>query len=151
MSRAMVVRSMVLKAAMPGAIPGSVLGILVLAACSAGPLNPGGGSSAGTATPGGMASGGRPSLETQEACRRRTSEIYERRSRPEIYAANSSVNAPFSANFQPDVPSRGLSGQFAFERALAECERGASTVSDRAEPQTIGPPAQPIRPAARTR
>jgi hypothetical protein len=77
--------------------------------------------------PAGAPAQGRTSLETQQACRRQINEMVDKQNRPAIYAANSSLNTPFSGNFQPSVSSRGLSGQFAYEQALADCERGGGT------------------------
>jgi hypothetical protein len=131
MSRAMIVRSLVLKAAMPWAL-------LMMAACTAGSMS-GGGTGWSSVGPSGTAAGGQTSLETQQACRQRTSEIYEKRERPQIYAANSSLNSPFSANYQPDVPSRGLSDQFAYERTNAECERNAGAGTGQAASQPASP------------
>ena len=46
---------------------------------------------------------------TNAACRQRANEVFDRQNRGAIYSANSSANSPFSANFTPDVTSRGLS------------------------------------------
>jgi hypothetical protein len=81
-----------------------------------------GGASDNAAGPGGPTTAGGPDLATQQACRQRVNEMYEIRDRGAIYAANPSVNAPFSANYQPDVPTRGLSNRFAYEQSLSECE-----------------------------
>jgi hypothetical protein len=56
--------------------------------------------------------------------------MVEKQDRPAIYAANSSLNSPFSANFQPNVASRGLSDQFAYERSVTDCEHNAATGPD---------------------
>jgi hypothetical protein len=104
--------------------------MLALTACSAGSLNPGGSVSSDAVGPSGTAAEKRTALETQQACRDRANEIVDKQRRPDIYAPNSSLNTPFSANFQPDVPSRGLSAQFAYERTAADCERNAGTGSD---------------------
>ena len=133
MSRAMVVRTHAPRTA-------TLVAVLILTACSAGSLSPGGGWSA--VGPSGAAAGGRPSLDTQQACRQRISEIFEKRSRPDIYAAHSSSNSPFSANYQPDVPSRGLSSQFAYEQSIAECEHGAGPASERTDTLPAPPPAR---------
>ena len=116
MSRAIIVRLLA-----PG------LAILALAACSAGSM---GGASGDAVGPSGTAAQNQTNLETQQACRQQVNEMVDKQSRPEIYAANSSLNTPFSANFLPNVSSRGLSGQFGYERALADCERGAATGPD---------------------
>lgn len=111
------------------------LGLLALAACSAGPL---GGPSEEAVGPSGPAATGQPDLATQQACRQRVNEMYEVRERGEIYAANPSVNSPFSANYQPDVPSRGLANQFAYGQSLAECEHNAETGAGSPPPPTPG-------------
>ena len=103
------------------------LAMLVLTACSAGSLNPGGGVSSDAVGPSGTAAERRTALETQQACRDRANTIVDEQRRPDIYAPNSSLNTPFSANFQPDVPSRGLPAQFAYEKTEADCERNAGT------------------------
>jgi hypothetical protein len=101
-----------------------VLAILALSACSGGPL--GGRTSSDAVGPSGTAAAGPTDLATQQACRRRVNEMYDIRDRGDIYAANPSVNTPFSANYQAGVPSRGLSSQFAYEQSLADCERNAT-------------------------
>jgi hypothetical protein len=115
-----------------------LLALLALSACSAGGM--GGGSDSGIG-PSGTAAERRTDLETQQACRDRTNEMYEQRDRAEIYAPQSSVNTPFSANYQPDVPSRGLSGQFAYEQTKAECEREGTGSIDQRAPNTAQPAA----------
>jgi hypothetical protein len=119
MNRGIVVRSLA-----------TALFSLTLAACSAGSLNPGGSVSSDAVGPSGSAANTRTALETQQACRDRANEIVDKQRRPEIYAPNSSLNTPFSANFQPDVPSRGLSGQFAYEQTEANCEHNSGSGVD---------------------
>ena len=105
----------------------SAVVVLAVAGCSAGPLGLGGGSTmAGNAN-------AREDLATQTACRQRVSEIYDRQNRAEIYAANSSLNSPFSANFQPGVTSRGLSDQFSYGKLEKECEQ-SGTGAERNDP-----------------
>lgn len=110
------------------------LALLALTACTAGPL---GGSSEQAVGPSGTAEQGQTDLATQQACRQRVNQMYEIRDRPDIYAPNPSVNSPFSANYQPDVPSRGLANQFEYGQSLAECEHNAATG---AEPVRTAPP-----------
>jgi hypothetical protein len=119
MSRAILVRLLA-----PG------LAILALSACS-------GGASSDAVGPSGTAAQGETSLQTQQACRQRVNETFEKQNRPEIYAANSSLNSPFSANFQPNVASRGLAGQFSYERSVTDCEHNAATGPD---VETVAPP-----------
>jgi hypothetical protein len=111
--------------------------LLTLAACSAGSMGGGGDNAVG---PSGPAAGGNTDLATQQACRQRVNEMYEVRNRGDIYTANPSVNSPFSANYQPDVPSRGLSNQFAYDQSLTECEHNAE---NGAEGPGIAPPPPP--------
>jgi hypothetical protein len=117
------------------AIPG--LFLLALVACSAGPM---GGASDNAVGPSGPAAGGGADLATQQACRQRVDEMYEVRNRGDIYTSNPSVNSPFSANYQPDVPSRGLSNQFAYGQSVAECEHNTA---NGAEGRIIAPASPP--------
>jgi hypothetical protein len=116
-----------------------LLVLLALSGCSVGGM---GGFAGDAVGPSGTAAERRTDLETQQACRDRTNEMYEQRDRAQIYAPASSVNTPFSANYQPDVPSRGLSNQFAYERTRAECERAGIGA--------IEPPALNAAPPAAT-
>jgi hypothetical protein len=130
MSHGTVVRSPAYRCAQWGFGRSSIarwVAILALSACSAGSM---GGASADAVGPSGAAAQSQSRLETQQACRGRVNETFEKQNRPAIYAANSSLNTPFSANFQPQVPDRGLSDQFAFERAVAQCESNAPTGPD---------------------
>jgi hypothetical protein len=120
---------------MRSAVPGLLL--LALAACSAGPMGGAGDNAVG---PSGAAARGNTDLAIQQACRQRVNEMYEVRNRGDIYSSNPSVNTPFSANYQSDVPSRGLSNQFAYDQSLAECEHNAA---NGAEGPTVAPPAAP--------
>jgi hypothetical protein len=52
--------------------------------------------------------------------------MYDRQNRGEIYAANSSLNSPFSANYQPGVTSRGLSEQYSYGKLENECEQSGT-------------------------
>jgi hypothetical protein len=111
--------------------------LLMLAACTAGPM---GGASDNAVGPSGPSATGGADLATQQACRQRVNEMYEVSNRGDIYTANPSVNSPFSANYQPDVPSRGLSNQFAYDQSLTECEHNAANGADA---PTIAPPPPP--------
>ena len=117
------------------------LALLALAACSPGPLA---GPDDEAVGPSGPAAAGQPDLATQQACRQRVNEMYEIRDRGAIYAPNSSVNSPYSANYQPDVPSRGLADQFAYGQSLAECEHNAETGAE--SPSGAPPPPSPTPP-----
>ena len=111
----------VIRAAAPGLV------LLALTACSAGPM---GGVSDTAVGPSGRAAAGNTDLATQQACRQRVNEMYEVRNRGDIYTSNPSVNAPFSANYQPGVPSVGLSNQYAYDQSLRECEHNAANGAD---------------------
>ncbi|MSO99872.1 MAG: hypothetical protein EXR07_02295 [Acetobacteraceae bacterium] len=108
--------------------------LLALAGCSAGSM----GSSGGFAAVG--PSGGPTDLATQTACRQRVNEMYDHRNRAEIYTANSSMNSPYSANYQAGVTSRGLAGQFDYERTLRECERNTGAARETARAPAAPPP-----------
>lgn len=147
MSRAVFLRPPAAGMAAYGAAHGSpgvtygvtlVVTMLALSACSAGPM---GGASSEAVGPSGVAAEAPPDLATQQACRRRVNEMYDIRDRGDIYAANPSMNTPFSANYQPGVPSRGLSSQFAYEQSVAECERNARNGAERVNPLPPAPPA----------
>jgi hypothetical protein len=66
--------------------------------------------------------------------------MYEQRDRSRIYAANSSANTPYSANSSVGVPSQGLSGQFAYDQTIAECERNSGTGAQLPDNPTASPP-----------
>jgi hypothetical protein len=72
--------------------------------------------------------------QTVAACRQRANEVFDRQNRGAIYAPNSSANSPFSANFTPDNPSRGLSQQFAHDRLVNDCVRNTGTGAERSQP-----------------
>jgi hypothetical protein len=114
----------------------SGLGLLALTACDFAI-----GSSPGSLTGGPIASGGGAptGLQTQQACRERVDETFDKQNRPAIYAANSSANTPYSANFNSGVTTRGLSGQFAYEQSVAACEQSGGGI-DRTD--TLPPPAK---------
>jgi hypothetical protein len=99
----------------------------------------GGGMSSGAVGPGVVASGRPANLERQQACRQRVNEMYERRDRAEIYRPAAAVNTPFSSNYEFGDMSRGLAGQFGYERTRLECEHNTSV--DAAPP--VLPPASP--------
>jgi hypothetical protein len=110
----------------------SLLAMLTLTGCSAGPI----GSSAGSASavgPSGTAANSRTDLETQLACRQRVNEMYDRRNRAEIYSPEAAVNTPYSASYQSGVSSRGLAAQFDYERTRVECEMNSGTGAERTE------------------
>jgi hypothetical protein len=76
------------------------------------------------------AGGGRQAdLRTQDACRDRVSQVYESRNRGDIFAPNSSMNSPLSANYESGISSRGLADQFAYGRMASDCERDSASVT----------------------
>jgi outer membrane biogenesis lipoprotein LolB len=91
---------------------------------------------AGDAPQGGQA---QADAATTAACRQRANEVYDRQNRAAIYSANSSSNAPFSANYTPDVSDRGLSQLFAHDKLVSDCVRNTGTGAERSQP----PPNQP--------
>jgi hypothetical protein len=105
------------------------LATLALTGCSADSPFPGGGGAAGSST----AVDSEPDLSTQIACRQRVSEIYDQRNRGDIYSANSSMNTPYSANYQPAITSRGLADQFSYGQMMSQCERNTGTGAERSE------------------
>lgn len=106
-----------------------LLALLAVAGCSAGGLTPRGSGPASFGPD--AAANNRSNLATQVACRQRVNEIYDRRNRAEIYAANGTVNSPFSSGYQSGLASRGLGDQFAYGQTLSDCERTAGTGSER--------------------
>jgi hypothetical protein len=73
---------------------------------------------------------------TVAACRERANQIYDQQNRGAIYSPQSQANTPFSANWTPDVPNRGLSSQFSFDRTVNDCIRNTGTGTDRNVPPT---------------
>jgi hypothetical protein len=125
MSRAVLTNLPTVRVAALGQMGALGLCLMALSSCSAGPMGGAGGSVVG---PSGAAAQGQANLETQQACRQRANEIFDQRNRGDIYAANPSVNTPYSANYQPGITSRGLPGQFAYEQTQADCERNGARV-----------------------
>ena len=105
----------------------SVLAMLTLPGCSAGPM----GTSFSAVGPSGDASRTAVTRETQAACRGRVNEMYDRRNRAEIYAANPWNNTPYSSSYQSGISSRGLANQFDYERTRVECEANSGTGAER--------------------
>jgi len=71
---------------------------------------------------------------TVAACRERANQIYDQQNRGAIYSPQPQANTPFSANWTPDVPNRGLSAQFGFDRSVNDCIRNTGTGTDRNVP-----------------
>jgi hypothetical protein len=92
----------------------------------------------------------RAAAETDAACRQRADEAYDRQNRGEIYSITDR-NVPFSANYLPDVPNRGLSQLYAHDVMVRDCVRNTGTETGRTatgggggdEAQAGAPRAQP--------
>lgn len=106
---------------MSRAVLSSFLAVLALSACS----------------PAGDGANQRADQHVRAACRDRINEVYDMRNREQIFAPNSSMNSPLSANYESGDASRGLADQFAYQRMQADCEH------DNAVTQTA--PAAPER------
>jgi hypothetical protein len=104
---------------LPAASIGILLGAIALSACDGTP-------------PSGQA---RADAATQAACRQRAEQAYEQQNRGQIYSTQSQVNMPYSANYVPDVPNRGLSDVFAHDRMVSDCVRNTGTGSERPPPR----------------
>nr|WP_294511345.1 hypothetical protein [uncultured Rhodopila sp.] len=100
-------------------VTGAILGALALSACD------GGAPASGQA---------QADAQTAAACRERADAVYDRQNRGDIYAPNSSVNSPFSANYNPDNPSRGLSQLYAHDKLVSNCIRNTGTGAERSQP-----------------
>jgi hypothetical protein len=103
---------------LPAAPIGMLLGVIALSACDHAP-------------PGGQA---QADAATQAACRQRAEQAYEQQNRGQIYSTQSQVNMPYSANYVPDVPNRGLSDVFAHDRMVSNCVRNTGTGAERPPP-----------------
>lgn len=98
--------------------------------------------------------------QTVAACRERANQIFDQQNRGTIFSGQSQVNTPFSANWTPDVPNRGLSQAFGFDRMVNDCIRNTGTGTNRTPPgnaaaaqanpaageKTAPPPPPPARP-----
>ncbi len=113
------------------AIPSLTLVGSLLAAC-AGPGGPPPGSPQAQAN-----------AQTAAACRQRADELYNIRHRDTIYAPASQVNTPFSANYQPGIPDRGLSQLYERDTMVADCERNIGAEGDRTPDASNAPPPPP--------
>jgi hypothetical protein len=98
---------------------GILLGALALSACDAGP-------------PSAQA---QADAATRAACRQQAERAFEQQNRAQIFSPPPTVNTPFSANYTPDVPSRGLSDLFAHDRMVNDCVRNTGTGAERTPPQ----------------
>jgi hypothetical protein len=72
--------------------------------------------------------------QTVAACRQHANQIYDQQNRATIFSQGSQANMPFSANWTPEVPNRGLSAQFGFDRNVNDCIRNTGTDTSRTPP-----------------
>jgi len=114
-----------------------LMAMLALGGCSAGPMGSVESSAVG---PSGDAGQTRTDLATRAACRQRANEMYDQRDRARSYSVNSTANTPYSANSTVGVPSQGLSGQFAYDQTIAECERNSGTGAPLPDNSVAPPP-----------
>jgi hypothetical protein len=84
---------------------------------------------------------------TVAACRQRANQIYDQQNRGAIFSQQSQANMPFSANYTPDVPTRGLSAQFGFDRTVNDCIRNTGADTSRTPTGTTGTAAAATAPA----
>ena len=71
--------------------------------------------------------------QTVAACRQRANQVFDQQNRGAIFSQGSQANMPFSANYTPDMPSRGLSQQFGFDRMVNDCIRNTGTGTSRTQ------------------
>ena len=83
---------------------------------------------------------------TRAACTQSAERVYNVRNRGDIYAPQSSVNAPFSANYGAGSTERGLSDQYAREAMIRDCVRNTGTETNRSVPPTPRTPSPVARP-----
>ncbi|MBN8871800.1 MAG: hypothetical protein J0H67_03090 [Rhodospirillales bacterium] len=88
----------------------------------------------------------RSSAAIRAACTERAEQIYTARNRAEIYAPQSSVNTPYSANYQPGVTNRGLADLYQRDNIINDCIRNTGTETSRDVPPTPAPPSPVVRP-----
>ncbi len=120
----------------------ALLACLSLAACQGGsvPLGSGGGIGA---IGGGL---GNADAATRTACTQHAEQVYDLRNRAEIYTPQSSVNSPYSGNYNPGATERGLSDQYARNSMIRDCVRNTGTETSREVPPQ--PDAGTVAPGA---
>jgi hypothetical protein len=74
---------------------------------------------------------------TTEACRQQANNTYAVQNRDQIYRIKEPF-APQSGTGLLDLPTRGLSDQFAQERLVQDCIRNTGTQTSRAAPGNVG-------------
>jgi hypothetical protein len=94
-------------------------------------------------------SAGRSNLDAAilDTCRQRANQAYDRQNRAAIYAPQYTANAQGSVAYPDTGVTRGLSGQFGFDRMVRDCVRTASVSGARAD-APVEPPNAPQAPAA---
>ncbi len=104
---------------------------------------------AGIDLPAPLRSQSQADAQTVAACRQRANQVYDQQNRGVIFSQQQQSNMPFSANYTPDNPSRGLSAQFGFDRMVNDCIRNTGTETTRT-PDNAGTPtsASTIHPSA---
>src|SRR4051794_39120221 len=115
----------------PTALAAILAGATTLSACSPAPQSP----------------QARADSETLAACRQRAEDVYRQQNRGDIYSPASSVNTPFSSNYVPGIPDRGLSQIYAHDRIVSNCVRNTGTGAERS-PAPTAPSPVPPPPAA---
>ncbi|MDR3536190.1 MAG: hypothetical protein P4L71_06790 [Acetobacteraceae bacterium] len=106
----------------------ALFGCLALLACQNGSASPGGGiGSIG----GGL---GNADAATRAACTQHAEQVYDQRNRAEIYMPQSSVNSPYSGNYNPGATDRGLSDLYARNSMIRDCVRNTGTETSRDVP-----------------
>jgi hypothetical protein len=78
----------------------------------------------------------RADAATRVACQKRAEQAYDQQNRGEIYSPSSQVNTPYSANYGPVGPDRGLSDLFAHDRRISDCVRNTGTETERTLPSS---------------
>lgn len=124
------------RAALPATVA-AVLTCLALAACQnePAPVIAGGGLGSVFGGGGGIGGGvGQTDAATRAACTQHAEDVYNQRNRGEIYTPQSSVNTPFSANYNPGVTTRGLSDRYARDSMIRDCVRNTGTETSRDVP-----------------
>jgi hypothetical protein len=76
---------------------------------------------------------------TRAACQARAEQAYTEQNRAQIYGPQSQVNTPYSASYNPDSVSRGLSDLFVHDRMISDCIRNTGSAADRSLPAATTP------------
>lgn len=76
----------------------------------------------------------RADAQTRAACQSRAEQAYNQQNRGQIYSPPVPINTPYSANYNPDTPDRGLSDLFVHDRMISDCIRNTGTGTERSQP-----------------